>query len=87
VHDSLRPRADRHVRRRSHSGRLAVKQALFEEIEAYVGDETILASNSSSFPISQTVSGSDARSERWSTHWFIRRILCPPSKSSLTAHQ
>src|SRR5262245_64990790 len=33
---------------------LAVKQALLEEAESCVGDDTILASNSSSFPISQS---------------------------------
>jgi len=64
---------------------LAVKQALFEEIEAYVATKTILASNSSSFPISQSRCPAQTPAASVVTHWFNPRILYPPSKSSLTA--
>lgn len=56
---------------------LAVKQALFARLEALVRPDTILASNSSSFPISQSGAGL-ARPERAVvTHWFNPPHLVP----------
>lgn len=56
---------------------LAVKQALLEEVESYVGDETILASNSSSFPISQSGSGMKRPQRALVTHWFNPPHIVP----------
>jgi 3-hydroxybutyryl-CoA dehydrogenase len=56
---------------------LAVKQALFEEIEAYVKDDTILASNSSSFPISQSGIRLRRPQRALVTHWFNPPHIVP----------
>jgi 3-hydroxybutyryl-CoA dehydrogenase len=56
---------------------LSIKQALLAEIEPYIGDDTILASNSSSFPISQ--SGARLRRPQRAvvTHWFNPPQIVP----------
>lgn len=56
---------------------LSVKQALFAEIESYVGDDTILASNSSSFPISQSGSRLKRPQQALVTHWFNPPHIIP----------
>jgi 3-hydroxybutyryl-CoA dehydrogenase len=56
---------------------LAVKQALFEEIEGYVDDDTILASNSSSFPISQSGARLKRPQRALVTHWFNPPQIVP----------
>jgi 3-hydroxybutyryl-CoA dehydrogenase len=56
---------------------LAVKQALFEEVETYVGDNTILASNSSSFPISQSGLRLKRPQRALVTHWFNPPHIVP----------
>ena len=56
---------------------LAVKQALLEEIEPYVGDDTILASNSSSFPISQSGLRLKRPQRALVTHWFNPPHIVP----------
>jgi 3-hydroxybutyryl-CoA dehydrogenase len=56
---------------------LSVKQALFEEIESYVGDDTILASNSSSFPISQSGMRLRRPQRALVTHWFNPPHIVP----------
>ena len=59
------------------SENLADKQSLFERIEAAVAPETILASNSSTFPISQ--SGARLRQPERAvvTHWFNPPHIVP----------
>lgn len=49
---------------------LPTKQALFARLETLVKPETILASNSSSFPISQSAATMPTRSRAVVTHWF-----------------
>jgi 3-hydroxybutyryl-CoA dehydrogenase len=56
---------------------LAVKQALLGEIESYVGDNTILASNSSSFPISQSGARLRRPQRALVTHWFNPPQIVP----------
>lgn len=56
---------------------LAMKQALFQEIEGYVADDTILASNSSSFPISQSSSRLKRPQRAVVTHWFNPPHIVP----------
>lgn len=56
---------------------LPVKQALFAAIESHVGDETILASNSSSFPISQSGSRLRRPQRALVTHWFNPPHIVP----------
>lgn len=56
---------------------LPAKQALFEEMESYVGDDTILASNSSSFPISQSGSRLKRPQRALVTHWFNPPHIVP----------
>jgi 3-hydroxybutyryl-CoA dehydrogenase len=56
---------------------LAVKQALFEEVESYVGADTILASNSSSFPISQSGTRLKHPQRALVTHWFNPPHIVP----------
>ncbi len=56
---------------------LSLKQALFAEIESYVGDDTILASNSSSFPISQSGSRLQLPQRALVTHWFNPPHIVP----------
>jgi 3-hydroxybutyryl-CoA dehydrogenase len=56
---------------------LSVKQALLAEIEAYVGDNTILASNSSSFPISQSGARLRRPERALVTHWFNPPQIVP----------
>jgi 3-hydroxybutyryl-CoA dehydrogenase len=56
---------------------LEVKQALLAEIESYVDDSTILASNSSSFPISQSGSRLRRPQRALVTHWFNPPHIVP----------
>jgi len=56
---------------------LSVKQAFFAEIESYVGENTILASNSSSFPISQSGSRLRRPQRALVTHWFNPPHIVP----------
>ena len=53
---------------------LAAKQALLVGLERMTAPETILASNSSSFPISQSGSLLEHPERALVTHWFIRPI-------------
>lgn len=56
---------------------LAVKQALFARLEPLVADDTILASNSSSFPISQSGANLKHPERGVVTHWFNPPHLVP----------
>jgi len=56
---------------------LAAKQALFARLEALTGPQTILASNSSSFPISETARGLQHPERAILTHWFNPPHLVP----------
>lgn len=56
---------------------LATKQALFARIESGVSDGTILASNSSTFPISQSGSALRRPERGIVTHWFNPPHLVP----------
>ncbi|MBL8829306.1 MAG: 3-hydroxyacyl-CoA dehydrogenase family protein [Planctomycetaceae bacterium] len=56
---------------------LNVKQALFARLEPLVGDDTILASNSSSFPISQSGVNLKWPERAVVTHWFNPPHLVP----------
>jgi 3-hydroxybutyryl-CoA dehydrogenase len=56
---------------------LAAKQALLQEVEGYVDDETILASNSSSFPISQSGARLKRPQQAVVTHWFNPPHIVP----------
>ncbi len=56
---------------------LATKQQLFADLETMVRPGTILASNSSSFPISQSAARMRNRGEALVTHWFNPPHLVP----------
>jgi 3-hydroxybutyryl-CoA dehydrogenase len=56
---------------------LALKQALFAEIERHVGPDTILASNTSVIPITQIMSGLRHRERALGTHWWNPPFLVP----------
>jgi len=56
---------------------LPMKQALLAELEAYVSRETILASNSSSFPISASGSRLKHPDRALVTHWFNPPHIVP----------
>lgn len=56
---------------------LAVKQALFARLESLVAADTILASNSSSFPISQSGARLRHPERALVTHWFNPPHLVP----------
>jgi len=56
---------------------LAVKQALFPRLEAATGPDTILASNSSTFPISQSGAGLQRPERALVTHWFNPPHIIP----------
>ena len=56
---------------------LSVKQALLAEIECHVGEDTILASNSSSFPISQSGLRLRRPQRALVTHWFNPPQIVP----------
>ena len=56
---------------------LAAKQALFERLEALVADDTILASNSSTFPISQSGVRLRRPERAIVTHWFNPPHIVP----------
>ncbi|OZI74528.1 3-hydroxyacyl-CoA dehydrogenase family protein [Bordetella genomosp. 12] len=57
--------------------RLALKQALFAELEALADAHTILASNSSSFPISAIGAGLRTRGRMLGLHFFMPAHLVP----------
>lgn len=56
---------------------LAAKQALFESLECDVADDTILASNSSTFPISQSGARLKRPERGVVTHWFNPPHIVP----------
>ena len=56
---------------------LAVKQKLFARIESMVSEQTILASNSSTFPMSQTAAEMKHPQRSIVTHWFNPPHLVP----------
>ncbi len=56
---------------------LPVKQRLFSELEAHVTVDTILASNSSSYPISQTAKLMRRPERAIVTHWFNPPHIVP----------
>lgn len=56
---------------------LAAKQALLAEVEAHVADDAVLASNSSSFPISQSGARLRRPERALVTHWFNPPHIVP----------
>lgn len=56
---------------------LAAKQELFERLEPLVADDTILASNSSTFPISQSGARLNRPERAVVTHWFNPPHIVP----------
>ena len=56
---------------------LVAKQELFERLEAHVADGTILASNSSTFPISQSGARLKRPERAVITHWFNPPHIVP----------
>ena len=56
---------------------LAAKQELFARLEPFVSDETILASNSSTFPISQSGARLKRPERAVVTHWFNPPHIVP----------
>jgi 3-hydroxybutyryl-CoA dehydrogenase len=56
---------------------LALKQKLFAEIETYVSDATILASNTSVIPITDIMRGLNHPERALGTHWWNPPFLVP----------
>ena len=56
---------------------LAIKQALFAEVEAHARPEAILASNTSVIPITAIMSGLQRRGRALGTHWWNPPFLVP----------
>jgi 3-hydroxybutyryl-CoA dehydrogenase len=56
---------------------LPLKQKLFGEIEGYVRDDTILASNTSVMPITDIMRGLKRRERALGTHWWNPPYLVP----------
>jgi 3-hydroxybutyryl-CoA dehydrogenase len=56
---------------------LALKQALFAEIEQHVRPDTVLASNTSVIPITQIMGGLQRRERALGTHWWNPPFLVP----------
>jgi 3-hydroxybutyryl-CoA dehydrogenase len=56
---------------------LPLKQKLFAEIEMHVGDDTILASNTSVIPITDIMRGLTRRERALGTHWWNPPYLVP----------
>lgn len=56
---------------------LAAKQELFARLESFVSDDTILASNSSTFPISQSGARLKRPERAVVTHWFNPPHIVP----------
>jgi len=56
---------------------LPLKQKLFGEIETYVRDDTILASNTSVIPITDIMRGLKRRERALGTHWWNPPYLVP----------
>ena len=56
--------------------KLEVKQDLFAQLEQVVNPETVLASNSSSFPISDIANGLKSPARMIGLHFLCQRILC-----------
>ena len=57
--------------------RLDIKQELFAKLEKYVKPEAVLASNSTSFPISQIASGLKTAARMIGLHFFMPAHLIP----------
>jgi 3-hydroxybutyryl-CoA dehydrogenase len=57
--------------------KLALKQALFAEIEGYVRPDTVLASNTSVIPITAIMQGLQRRERAIGTHWWNPPFLIP----------
>ncbi|MFM7843443.1 MAG: 3-hydroxyacyl-CoA dehydrogenase family protein [Planctomycetota bacterium] len=56
---------------------LALKQDFLRRLEPFLADDAIVASNSSSFPVSQSASGMRNRQRAIVTHWFNPPHLVP----------
>ncbi len=56
---------------------LAIKQALFARIEAAAPADAVLASNTSSIPITQIAAGLTHRGRALATHWYNPPFLVP----------
>jgi 3-hydroxybutyryl-CoA dehydrogenase len=56
---------------------LPLKRKLFAEIETHVGDDTILASNTSVIPITDIMRGLTRRERALGTHWWNPPFLVP----------
>jgi 3-hydroxybutyryl-CoA dehydrogenase len=56
---------------------LAVKQELFAEIERHVGEDAILATNTSVIPITKIMGGLKHRARALGTHWWNPPFLVP----------
>jgi 3-hydroxybutyryl-CoA dehydrogenase len=56
---------------------LAIKQALFQQVERHVRPDTILASNTSVIPITSIMQGLHERSRALGTHWWNPPYLVP----------
>ena len=57
--------------------RVDIKQQLFAKLEQYVNPETVLASNSSSFPISEIAKGLKTAARMIGLHFFMPAHLVP----------
>ena len=56
---------------------LAVKQSLFARVEAAAPSDAVLASNTSSIPITRIVAGMAHRGRALATHWYNPPFLVP----------
>lgn len=57
--------------------KMALKQAIFAEVEAHAPDDAILASNTSVMPITQIMSGLTRKERALGTHWWNPPHLIP----------
>ena len=57
--------------------KLALKQAIFAEVEAHAPPDAILASNTSVMPITRIMGGLDRRGRALGTHWWNPPHLIP----------
>ena len=57
--------------------KMALKQAIFAEVEAHAPDDAILASNTSVMPITQIMSGLKRKARALGTHWWNPPHLIP----------
>lgn len=65
---------------------LEVKQKLFQEVELYATPDTLLASNSSSFPISRIAKGLNNKKRAIGLHFFMPAHLVPLVEVVLGEH-